>query len=281
MGRRKKKSRSRKPKTPSKYTAATADKHELYELSVQSPETDIEFIMKVFNEERGFTPKHLREDFCGTALMTSYWIQQGDEYTAEGFDIDRPTLDYGIARHFDKLGDVAKRAILHEADVCEPSARQPDIRSAQNFSYNVFKHRSELKKYFQAAYDDLPEHGMFILDAHGGSEVYEAMEEETEVDEGFTYVWDQDEYWPVTHEAVNYIHFHFPDGTKMREAFRYEWRIWTLAEMRELLEEVGFQRVDIYWEGTDEDGESGNGEFEKTVLGENDLSWISYLSALK
>ena len=33
-----------------------------------------------------------------------------------------------------------------------------------------------------------------------------------------------------------------------------------LAEMSDLLQEVGFNKPNIYWEGTDEDGE-GNGIF--------------------
>ena len=67
----------------------------------------------------------------------------------------------------------------------------------------------------------------------------------------------------------------------MRKAFRYEWRIWTLAEMRELLEEVGFQRVDIYWEGTDEETEEGNGEWAVSTEGEACEGWVAYLVGKK
>ncbi len=278
---RRKSSKSKQSSSPSKFTAATADKHVLYELSVQSPESDIEFLDKTYQEERGKVPTHFREDFCGTAYLSATWIAQSEHHTAEGFDIDRPTLDNGIERHFKPMGGDADRCILHEKDVRDPSTKKPDVRCAQNFSYCIFKDRKTLKDYFQACYDDLAEDGIFILDAHGGQEVYESMEEETEQDEGFTYVWDQDEFHPVTGEALNYIHFHFPDGTKMRRAFTYDWRIWTLPELVEILEEVGFARVDAYWEGTDEDGESGDGEFTKTEKGENDVSWVSYLSALK
>jgi len=280
MGRRKS-AKSKKASSTSRFTAATADKHELYELSVQSPESDIEFLEETFREERGREALHFREDFCGTAYLSATWIARGADYTAEGFDIDRPTLDNGIERHFKPLGADADRCTLHEKDVREKSDTPPDVRCAQNFSYCIFKTRAELKEYLQACYDDLADDGIFVLDAHGGQEVFENMEEETEQDEGFTYIWDQDEFWPVTHEAVNYIHFEFEDGTKMRRAFTYEWRIWTLPELIEVLYEVGFAHVDAYWEGTDEDGESGDGVFTKTKLGENDVSWVSYLSALK
>ena len=66
----------------------------------------------------------------------------------------------------------------------------------------------------------------------------------------------------------------------MEKAFTYEWRLWTLPEIRELLEEAGFGRVTVYWEGTDEDGE-GNGEFEPTTRGDADAGWIAYLVAEK
>ena len=43
------------------------------------------------------------------------------------------------------------------------------------------------------------------MDIFGGSECYEANEEETEHDD-FSYFWDQDSYDPVTNEAMFYIH---------------------------------------------------------------------------
>ena len=54
-----------------------------------------------------------------------------------------------------------------------------------------------------------------------------------------------------------------------------------MPELRDILYDAGFKRVDCYWEGTAEDGESGNGIFRKTKKGENDLSWVAYLVAPK
>ena len=61
------------------------------------------------------------------------------------------------------------------------------------------------------------------------------MEEERNLD-GFTYVWDQHSYNPVNGHVLNKIHFHFPDDTKMTDAFVYDWRLWTLPEIQELLD---------------------------------------------
>ena len=47
------------------------------------------------------------------------------------------------------------------------------------------------------------------MDCVGGSECYEANEEETDhEDDGFSYFWDQDSYNPITNEAQFYIHLH-------------------------------------------------------------------------
>ena len=66
----------------------------------------------------------------------------------------------------------------------------------------------------------------------------------------------------------------------MKKAFSYDWRLWTLPEIREILEESGFRKVTIYWEGDDEDGE-GNGEFTREEKGEADAGWIVYIVAEK
>ncbi|MGD8743844.1 MAG: class I SAM-dependent methyltransferase, partial [Granulosicoccaceae bacterium] len=106
------------------------------------------------------------------------------------------------------------------------------------------------------------------------------MEESTEYDD-FTYTWDQAEYNPITGDYVCHIHFEFPDGSKMKNAFTYEWRLWTMPEIRELLEEAGFKNVQTYWEGTDEETDEGDGNFEATEQGEADAGWIAYIVAEK
>ncbi len=276
-----KKKDKKQKKRKVKSMADKADKYELYQLSVQSPEEDIEFLANVYRDLRGQKALHFREDFCGTALLTAHWIKRGPDYTAEGFDIDTEPVDWGIKHNLRPLGDAADRAVLHIQDARLPSDKPPDVRCAQNFSYWVFKTRAEMSDYFRRAHVDLDDDGIFVIDLHGGPECFEPMEEETEMDEGFTYVWDQDEYWPIPSEAKSYIHFRFTDGSELHRAFSYEWRVWGLAELRDILEDVGFARVDCYWEGTDEDGESGNGIFTPEDKGEHCLSYVAYLVAQK
>jgi hypothetical protein len=47
-----------------------------------------------------------------------------------------------------------------------------------------------------------------------------------------------------------------------------------------MLTEAGFKAT-VYWEGTDEDTDEGNGIFEPTTEGEADAGWIAYIVAEK
>ena len=52
--------------------------------------------------------------------------------------------------------------------------------------------------------------------------------------------------------------------------------MWAIPELRDLLEEVGFKKVHIYWEGTTADGE-GDGVFRPVTSGEECQAWVAYL----
>jgi hypothetical protein len=77
-----------------------------------------------------------------------------------------------------------------------------------------------------------------------------------------------------------HIHFHFDDGSKLKNAFSYHWRLYTLPELREILEEAGFARVTVYWQGWDEDDEP-DGDFQPATAGEAEAGWICMVSAEK
>lgn len=263
-------------------TAKTADKYVLYQRAVQSAETDVEFLIKTYKKLRNKKAKHFREDFCGTCLLSANWIQQGKKFTAESYDIDPEPLAWGLEKNLKPLGKKAERVVQYEEDARNPSRRSPDVRCAQNFSYWIFKTRPEMLDYFKGVREDLADDGIFVIDLHGGPESHQELEEETEMaDESFTYVWDQDSINPITGDARFHIHFRFPDGSEMTNAFSYDWRLWGLTELRDIMIDAGFSAADCYWEGTDDDGETGDGEFTKTVNGEACLSYIAYLVAQK
>lgn len=277
--RRPRTSAPRRAKRP-KFTARTADKHELYQLAVQSPETDVEFLAKAFRKITGRTARHFREDFCGTALLSCAWVRQGREYTAEGFDLDPEVLAWGRARNLAPLGDDARRIVLHEDDVRAKGRRKPDLRVAQNFSYCVFKERATLLDYFRRCRSELAPNGLFAIDLYGGFEALEEMEEERKIDEGFTYVWDQAEYWPGSGDYKCHIHFRFRDGSEMKRAFTYDWRFWTLPELREILYEAGFRDVQAWFEQSNEEDGTGNGVYKRDETGRscrNCAGWVAYI----
>jgi hypothetical protein len=134
-------------------------------------------------------------------------------------------------------------------------------------------------QYFRQVRTALKDDGVFFLDAFGGYEAYEEMKEKTKY-ENFSYIWDQASYSPISGEMTCHIHFKFPDKSKMKKAFTYTWRLWTLPEIKEMLLEAGFQNPVIYWEGTDKDGD-GDGVFAADDKGEADAGWIAYISAEK
>ncbi|UCG74463.1 MAG: class I SAM-dependent methyltransferase [Chromatiales bacterium] len=258
--------------------AEQADRHALYEQSVQNVESEVEFIRDTFKELRGRVPVSFREDFCGTAAAACEWIRQGPEQSAIGVDIDEDVLDWGRRHNVAAMEpEQQARLKLHQDNVLEVVTEPVDVVGAFNFSYYLFKTRDEMRAYFRAACRGLKPDGILFLDAFGGHEAFEEMKEKTKYD-NFTYIWDQASYHPISGDMLCHIHFKFPDGSRMKKAFTYDWRLWTLPEIREVLAEAGFRRITVYWEGTDEDGE-GDGEFTPDEQGEADAGWIVYITA--
>ncbi len=273
----------KKPKSCTKgpSLAQQADRHRLYELSVQYAQSEIEFIDDTFKKLRGRRPKLLREDFCGTANVACEWVRQRKTHRAIGVDIDGEVLDWGREHNLSQLPEAARKRIrLLQANVLEVETEPPDAISAMNFSYWLFKDRKQLKHYFQRVREALAEDGVCFLDAYGGYDSFRDIVEEREIDAGFTYIWEQAKYEPISGGLICHIHFAFPDGSRLDRAFSYDWRLWTLPEIRELLEEVGFSKVTVYWQGWDENGEA-DGIFKQVHEGEADAGWICYLTAEK
>jgi SAM-dependent methyltransferase len=258
--------------------AEQADIYELYEEAVQSVEAEVEFLNDTFRKIRGREPLSFREDFCGTASAACAWVRSGSRRHAFGVDIDPAVLEWGRKHRVGRLPETARaRVRLLNDDVMKAVTEPVDIVAAFNFSYWIFTTREAMRDYFRRAREALNPDGVLFLDAFGGSEAHEVMKEKTK-HKGFTYVWDQAVFEPVTSRIVCYIHFKFPDGSKLKKAFTYDWRLWTLPELSELLTEAGFSKVSVYWEGDDGDGE-GNGEFSVATTGEADPAWIAYVVA--
>jgi SAM-dependent methyltransferase len=264
--------------TPARLTARTADKHILYQKSVQAPDYEVQLLHKLYKKAYGKKALSMREDFCGTAILCAAWAKSDKERTATGVDLCEETLAWGKKHNIEPLGEAQSRVTLIQDDVRAPRKTRFEIINALNFSYWVFKTRAELKQYFEGVRASLGPSGMFLCDAYGGWESQEPMLEPRRVAGGFTYVWDQHSFDPITHDVVNHIHFEFKDGTKLNRAFTYEWRFWSLPEITELLREAGFKEVHVYWDQAEEDTEEN---YRRSTRAENQPGWLAYIVALK
>jgi SAM-dependent methyltransferase len=266
--------------------ADIVDRHLLYQASVQVPEADIDFFVRAYKRLRKKDPQVMREDFCGTGFLSCEWAKSGPKRRSIGIDLDEPTLAWGRAHNLSKLPPkVRDRVTLIRGNVLDGVGDRADITCALNFSYGVFKTRELLQRYFEVARECLVPDGVFITELYGGTEAIIEIEDEREVEYdapvgNFTYRWEQAAYNPITHDTLCHIHFDFKDGSKLDKAFTYDWRLWTIPELRELLLAAGFRSVDIWWEGVDDDGE-GSGDFHPTEREENQESWLVYIVAAK
>ncbi|MBL9099935.1 MAG: class I SAM-dependent methyltransferase [Myxococcales bacterium] len=288
-----KKTASRKAspkKTAKKAARATlaqkADKHALYQVSVQSPGVDIQFFSEQFEHHRGRKPMRLREDFCGTAHFSTEWCKSDPERTALGVDLDGPTLAWGRQHNLGPAGArVAGRVKLAQADVRETRFAKVDLTLAMNFSYCVFKTREDLGSYFAAAHKSLVKDGILALEVYGGTESNSTLTEERKVKGGATYIWEQEKFCPIDHHFLCHISWRFKDRSKLHRAFTYDWRLWTLPELRELMLAAGFRDVKFYFEKVDGDeGDeymTGTGEYVEHAEIDNQEAWLAYVLALK
>lgn len=259
-------------------TAFNTDKFNLYQEAVQSPESEVDFMDRVYRKANGRAPSIMREDFCGTALICAEWVKTRSDNQAIGIDLCGETLAWGRKHNIETLTpDQAQRVTLLQRDVRDASAPKIDIVCALNFSYFLFKDHDTLSNYFSAVRRSLKKDGVFVLDAYGGWESQQVMNEKTRR-RGFTYVWEQAFYNPVNDDTICHITFKFPDGSVMRRAFTYEWRLWTLAGIRDALAAARFKIIDVYWEGTAKDG-SGDGVYRKQLVGDNSAGWNCYIVA--
>ena len=264
--------------------ADSADRHLLYQQSVQDVEAEIDFVEETWSEMRQRPAVFLREDFCGTANTACEWVSRDESHHAVGIDLNNEVLEWGRLYKLAELDeDQSERIELLNEDVLQTRPGLADIILAMNFSYFLFLTRDDLREYFANALDGLVSDGILFLDAYGGYEAPMVLTEprECEDEDGneFTYIWEQVAFNPIDSCMTCHIHFEFPDKSRMEQAFSYHWRLWTLPEIREILYEAGFSKVDIYWEGTDEEINEGNGIYAPSEIGDADPGWVCYIVA--
>ncbi|MEZ6123309.1 MAG: hypothetical protein R3C49_09065 [Planctomycetaceae bacterium] len=272
-------------KSRKKTLADKADKFVCYQQSVQAPDHEIDIFEQVYKEAYGAKPVSLREDFCGTFAVCCEWVKSNRNRTAWGIDLCGDTLQWGRDHNLSQLKPAQQsRVELLQQDVRDGNTPPVDVLAAQNFSFWIFKTREELRTYFQAAHRNLNSQGVMVMDMMGGRECYDTTctDKRTIVKgkKGYDYHWQQATFNPVNHDASFYIHFRFADGSKLKNAFEYHWRFWTIPEVRELLQEAGFSESHVYWEEETEDGED-SGIWSRGEQAPNNPSWLCYIIGVK
>lgn len=254
-------------------------KYAYYEKSVQSPDTHVKWFVSVYQDLFNKYPRALREDFCGTFRLCCEWIKRNRRNSALGLDLDPEPIRYGRRVHQSKLNAEQKRRLsVVKQDVLVPTQAKSDIIVACNFSFYIFKERKTLIKYFKSARSSLRSSGMLLLEMAGGPGMIATMRESKRLDR-FTYVWDQRSFNPITHDAKYSIHFKLDSGKNLNHSFTYDWRLWTIPEVRDALLEAGFDDAVVYWES--EHKGKGTGEYLRTNTGDNAYSWIAYVVGVR
>lgn len=256
------------------------DKFALYEAAVQEPSADCDFIDRAYRAANKRRPARLREDFCATAAVCCEWARRRPGNFAVGVDLDPKPLAWAVKHHLSKLsGEERSRVSLVKANVLDAGKAGGgfDVVAALNFSYWVFRQRADMLRYFTGVREALAPGGVFVCDFFGGSDVMREMEERSRK-RGFTYIWDQHSYDPLTGDYTCHIHFELPGGRRMQRAFTYHWRLWTIPELLDVLREAGFGTVKTYIEREDSRGR-GTGFYYASKRADADRCFLAYLVA--
>jgi len=220
------------------------DRHQLYELCVQSPPELVGQLVSI----HGGTPRVLGEDFCGTAAISVEWTRRVDGGRAIAVDSDDRTLARNPGH--DAI-EVVAGDVVRDTDATRHAA---DVIWAGNFSIGELHTRADLLTYLRHVRSRLEPGGLFACDIYGGESAFlvGSFDVEQSLPDGrlVVYTWEQRSGDPLTGRVRNAMHFEIRrDGAverTLRDAFTYDWRLWGVPELREALAEAGFAAVEVY-----------------------------------
>src|SRR5262249_32119838 len=145
--------------------------------------------------------------------------------------------------------EAARRVHLVRRDVRKVAREKVDIACALNFSWWVFHERTDLVRYLRAARAGLRPGGILVVNLFGGVRAERTLVERTRkraenapdgsLLPGFTYVWEHASYNAIDRRLVAHISFELRDGRRVPRAFTYDWRMYTLPELRDAAGEAG------------------------------------------
>ncbi|KAL9416464.1 hypothetical protein AB3S75_039625 [Citrus x aurantiifolia] len=289
----------------------------LYQQSVQSPKGDISYLQKFFlMYVGGRRPLHLQEDFCGTALLSTEWLRSDSRRTAVGLDLDLEALEWCMENNLNKVGaDGYSRISLFHGNVLQPleaklvryepqklvrniSLKECDntletstIESAVQDSFTASSgDNCNLVLYFKHVLHALSKKGgIFVMDLYGGTSSEQKLRLQRRF-ANFTYVWEQAEFDIIERKTRISLHFHLQkEQKKLRHAFSYNWRLWSLPEIKDCLEEAGFRSVHFWlrempdareMRNTEGLGVSRDAKYEEIKCFQQQDAWNAYIVAV-
>ncbi len=214
------------------------DAFDLYERAATDGSRSVEFLLAV----HGGAASILAEDFCGSGALSRAWAEGSADRRVIAADADPAALDALRAR---LAPEAAQRVALRCADV-RAVTDPADIIAAFNFPIGYWHARADLVAYFRHARSRLRGGGCLVVDIYGGATAFQPGEYEQALPGGIVYIWEQAEADALTGRVRNAMHFTLPGGRELRNAFEYDWRLWSIAEVREAMAEAGFARSEVY-----------------------------------
>lgn len=255
----------------------------LYQQAVQHPLAEAFFLCNVYEQYNDCQqPVTLREDFCGSAAISLGWIMADPNRKAIAIDNDPPTIDFAQQQINDQLGHAAKAISLICDDVQKVTMPKADIIASMNFSTLIYHDRSSLFAYFKQSLANLNEGGIFVMDLFGGPGAMQAsMQSRPMSDEhgqSFTYQWEQKSFDCMTHRIDCRIHFTLADGTQRQDAFVYDWRLWSIPEILELLNKAGYSNCQVWCDTFDADHKQSDGQYVPIDELASREDWVVYIT---
>lgn len=183
--------------------------------------------------------------FHGNVLqpMESRLVKQKFTNLVHGLDLNS---NNGTGSNSCKQMGLADSKCLANLTMSEADFPARDIICAFNYSCCCLHSRKDLVLYFRHVCSVLSERGgIFVMDVYGGISSERKLRLQRKFP-SFTYFWEQDEFDIISRQTRISLHFQGGKKQMLRYAFTYHWRLWSIPEIKDCLEEAGFKWVHVW-----------------------------------
>ncbi|KAJ1937152.1 hypothetical protein EC988_007976, partial [Linderina pennispora] len=221
----------------------------------------------------------MREDFCGTAVLCAEWVRTNSspERCAYGVDIDKNVIDYamehtvgGVGHYESSLGSRIKlvcadvMAVKGSESASEELHRvslpRVDIIASLNYAMCYFHQRQDLIRYLKHSLKNLNDFGLLFCDIFGGVEATKSGISNIRDLGSFKYYFHQHSYDLMNNTIRFSLGFKMRDGSVLKNCFSYEFRVYTVSDLKEAMLEAGFDDVSVWISPRTRDGDEESDE---------------------